>query len=193
MCLEAVTLSVPSGLFISCSNKVFGRMVLMKDIELKLICELIRNSRRSDGQLAKLIGASQPTVSRIRTRLEKEGMLDYTAVPNLAKLGYGIVAVVLGKRNLQKHPENHLQKAIDFARENPNIIFGAAGEGLGFDRISISIHKDYTDYSKFIQKGKVAWEGIMDVESFLIDLNSKNVVQNLSLKPFASHLEKKLE
>jgi DNA-binding Lrp family transcriptional regulator len=162
----------------------------MRDVELKLTCELIKNSRRSDRELAKLIGVSQPTVSRIRTRLEKEGMLDYTAVPNLPKLGYGLVAIVFGRRNLQKHPESHIQKAAEYAKEHPNIIFGATGIGLGFDRISVSIHKDYSHYAEFVQETRVAWAEIMDVESFLIDLTSKDVVQHLSFKPFANWLKK---
>lgn len=60
----------------------------MKDIEIKLVCELIKNSRKSDRELAKLIGVSQPTVSRIRTRLEKEGVIEYTGTANLRKLGF---------------------------------------------------------------------------------------------------------
>lgn len=165
----------------------------MKDVELKLICELIKNSRRSDRQLAKSIGISQPTVSRVRLKLEKEGILDYTAIPNLAMLGYGIVAVVFGKRNFQKASESHIQKAVDYAREHPNIIFGAAGQGLGFDRISISIHKDYSDYAEFVRETRAAWADIMDVDTFLIDLSSKDVVQPLSLKPFAAWLKKEKE
>ena len=86
----------------------------MKDIELKLISELVKNSRRSDRELAKAIGISQPTVSRMRVRLEKEGLIDYSAVPNLAKLGFEIIAVVLGKRDYQKQPENYPQKIKDF-------------------------------------------------------------------------------
>ena len=163
----------------------------MKDVELKLVCELTRNSRKSDRELAKAINVSQPTVSRIRKKLEKEGMIDYSGIPNLAKLGYGIVAVVFGKRDYQKHPEIVTQKAKDFVKQHPNIIFGAAGLGLGYDRISISIHKDYSDYFKFIQEIRVAWEGLMSVDSFLIDLTSKDVVQPLSLKQLVCSLEKK--
>lgn len=44
----------------------------MKDVELKLISELLKNSRRSDRELAKTLGVSQPTVSRTLKRLEKE-------------------------------------------------------------------------------------------------------------------------
>jgi len=164
---------------------------VLKDIELKLISELIKNSRRSDRELAKAIGISQPTVSRTRVRLEKQGLIDYSAVPNLAKLGFEIIAVVLGKRDYQKSQEINVQKARDFAKRHPNVIFGASGSGLGYDRISISIHRSYSDFSKFMQEIKGEWSGIMDVESFLINLKGKDVVQPLSLKPFAEHLKQK--
>ena len=163
--------------------------VCLKDIELKLISELMKNSRRSDRELAKAIGISQPTVSRVRMRLEKEGLIDYSAVPDLAKLGFEIVAVTLGKRNYQKHPDVNLQKAKDFAERHPNIIFGASGNGLGYDRISVSIHRNYSDYSKFMQEIQNEWAGIMDVDSFIISLKSKEIVQPLSLKHFADHLK----
>ena len=44
----------------------------MKDIELRPLSELMRNSRRSDRDIAKAIGVSQPTISRIIKKLEKE-------------------------------------------------------------------------------------------------------------------------
>ena len=50
----------------------------MKDVELKLISELMKNSRRSDRELAKTLGVSQPTVSRTLKRLETEGTLKNT-------------------------------------------------------------------------------------------------------------------
>jgi Lrp/AsnC family transcriptional regulator for asnA, asnC and gidA len=69
----------------------------MKETELKLISELMKNSRRSDRELAKAIGVSQPTVSRMITRLEKEGVVkEYTIIPDFHKLGYSLVAIMLG-------------------------------------------------------------------------------------------------
>ena len=47
-----------------------GKGSQLKDVELRLISELIKDSRRSDRELAKAIGVSQPTVSRVRVRLE---------------------------------------------------------------------------------------------------------------------------
>ncbi len=69
----------------------------MKDLEIRLISELMKNSRRSDRQIAKELGVSQPTVSRTIARLEKEGVLrEYTAIPDFRRLGYNLVAITFG-------------------------------------------------------------------------------------------------
>ena len=155
-----------------------------------MISELVKNSRRSDRELAKRLGVSQPTVSRTRVRLEKQGLINYSAVPNLVKLGFEIIAVTFGKRDYQKHPEINLQKAKDFAERHPGLIFGAAGSGLGYDRIAVSIHRTYSDYSKFLQEMRDEWAEVMDVkDSFIVSLTSKEVIQPLSLKHFADHLK----
>jgi len=161
----------------------------LKDVELRLILELIKDSRRSDRELAKAIGVSQPTVSRVRLRLEREGMIEYSASPNLAKLGFEILAVVLGRRNYQKRQEINIQKAKNYARDHPNILFGAPGNGLGYDRISVSVHRNFSDYSRFMQELQTEWTGIMDVDSFLINLKGDDVVQPMSFKQLAEWLK----
>jgi DNA-binding Lrp family transcriptional regulator len=80
-------------------------MIKLKSIDYEIISELIKNSRLSDRQVAKKLGTSQPTVTRRRTQLEKEGMLDYTGVPDLKKLGFEILAFTFGKWSFQKHPD----------------------------------------------------------------------------------------
>ena len=167
---------------------------VLKDIDLKLISELVKNSRRSDRELAKTLGVSQPTVSRVRVRLEKQGLIDYTGVPNLAKLGFEIIAVTFGQRDFQKHPEINLKKAKDFAQRHPSLIFGAAGSGLRYDRIAISIHRNYSDYSTFLQELRNEWADTMDIkESFIVSLKGGDVIQPLSLKHFADHLRNEKE
>jgi DNA-binding Lrp family transcriptional regulator len=66
----------------------------MKETELKLISELMKNSRRSDRELAKAIGTSQPTVSRMIQKLEKQGIIsEYTMIPDFTKLGYSLLTI----------------------------------------------------------------------------------------------------
>jgi DNA-binding Lrp family transcriptional regulator len=63
----------------------------LKDVELKLVAELMKNSRRSDRELAKVLKVCKATVTRIRSNLEKEGYLrEYSAVPDFVKLGFSL-------------------------------------------------------------------------------------------------------
>ena len=162
--------------------------IILRDIELKLLAELMRNCRRSDRELAKILHISQPTASRIRIKLEKEDMINYCGQPNLAKLGYEIIAVTLGKRNYEKHPENLIEKAREFVEKHPNLIFTSDGMGLGFDLIGISVHKNFTEYEKF--RNELAMEAgeAATSDSFLVSLNSKGIVQYLSFKRFGEQL-----
>ena len=45
---------------------------MLKKIDYRILAELMKNSRLSDRELAKRMRVSQPTVSRIRTQLEKD-------------------------------------------------------------------------------------------------------------------------
>lgn len=68
----------------------------MKDLELDLISELIRNSRRSDRELAKALRVSQPTVSRTMEKAQKKGLMrEFTVIPDFQELGYKLVALTL--------------------------------------------------------------------------------------------------
>lgn len=164
----------------------------LKDTQCKLISELMKNSRRSDRELSKAVGVSQPTVSRMIKKLEDEGYIqEYTMIPNFGKLGYEIIAVTSGKRDYAKHPENLIQVARNFVKQHPNIIFAADGNGLDYDVISISIHKDYSDYSKVISEARGQAGEAMKADSFLIDTSREGIVQPLSMKRFAEQLVKK--
>jgi hypothetical protein len=102
--------------------------------------------------------------------------------------------VTFGKRDFQKYPEINLRKAKDFAERHPDIVFGAAGSGLGYDRIAVSIHRAYSDYSRFLQDMRNEWAGIMDIkDSFIVSLTSKEVIQPLSMKHVAEHLKNEKE
>jgi DNA-binding Lrp family transcriptional regulator len=124
----------------------------MKDLELRLISELMQNSRRSDRDLARAIGCSQPTVTRLRSKLEKEGIIrEYTMIPNFTKIGYKIMAITFAlSRSLNKEEAERVQKKIaDSVKDKQfEFIMLERGYGLGFDAVIISLHKDYASYRK---------------------------------------------
>lgn len=163
----------------------------MKNVELRLLGELIKNSRKSDRGLAKLIGVSQPTVSRMRAMLEKEGLIEYSGVPNLRKLGYEIIAITFGNWKREQYPDTKVPKAKDFIAKHPNIIFVSTGRGFDSDRVAVSVHKNYSDYSEYMQEVKTEWSELMTLTgSFLISLGSDNVLRPISMRYLADSFGK---
>ena len=112
-------------------------MTKLKDVDFEIIFELMENSKISDRELAKRIGVSQPTVSRKRTKLEREGLLEYTAIPDFKKLGFQIMVFSFSKWTPEALAE--LLAREDFAKQVqsffsrfPNVIFATTGgSGLG--------------------------------------------------------------
>jgi DNA-binding Lrp family transcriptional regulator len=169
----------------------------VKEAELRLVSELMKNSRRSDRELAKVIGVSQPTVSRMIKKLEKEGVIkEYTMMPDFTKLEYELMALTfisfkptLGREEADKGRT----MAQEQVKESPgNIIMLERGIGLNHTGVIISFHKDYSDYTQFIHSFKQAstTQAYVDenVESFLIDLKDKIRYRPLTLLALANHI-----
>jgi len=74
---------------------------MMKKRMLRLLFELMKNAKRSDREIAKIIGVSQPTITRMRQRLEKTAIVDYTIIPDWTELGFEIMATTLLKADYQ--------------------------------------------------------------------------------------------
>ncbi len=162
----------------------------LKDNELRLICALIRDSRRTDRELAKIVGLSQPTVSRIRQRLEKQGYMDYAGIPNLLKLGFEIVAMTFGNWKYDKYPDTRVSSAKQFVKSHPNLIFLSSGRGMNSDRVAITVHRDYTDYTKFLSEIRTDWGEYMEITgSFLISLRQDEPLRSFTFKYLADILE----
>jgi len=159
---------------------------------MAIIAELTKNSRQSDRLLAKKLHASQPTITRRRGALEKEGLLDYTASTDLVKLGYQIMAITLGNRaSHPEHPKLQTEKIDDFVKKHSQLIFAASGAGLGADRVLVSVHKNYADYVGFMGEFRSEWtDFITVVGSFLISLTSDDIPKRLNLKSLVQSIEK---
>ena len=168
-------------------------MIKLKSIDYEIISELIKNSRLSDRQVAKRLDTSQPTVTRRRTQLEKEGLLDYTGVPDLKKLGFEILAFTFGKWSTQKTPDAHDDEVKEFVRKHPCTIFMSTGSGLGWDRVCISVHKDYSDYSRVIREMKESLRPYCEsFSSFIVSLQSDDIIRNLTFKYLTKLLQENI-
>ena len=153
----------------------------MKKRMLKLLLELMKDSKRSDREIAKVLGVSQPTVSRMRSRLVTEGVIrEFTAIPDFVKLGYEIMAISCIKTKTTAITELE-EKAEKWWKKYPNVIFVSRAQGMGKDGALISLHKSYTDYSNFLAEGLREWgDAIEEYDSMLIDLKAR-IVKPLSL------------
>jgi Lrp/AsnC family leucine-responsive transcriptional regulator len=154
--------------------------------KLKLLLELIRGSRRSDRELSKTLKTSQPTITRRRAMLEREGFIkEYTLTPDLEKMGYEIIAVSFLAFSETK-PEL-TEKAREWCKKQPSIIYAGGGEGLGMHSIMVSVHRDYSGFSRLVTQLREDWQpNLKDIQSFLIGVSRRELVY----KPFSfRHLD----
>jgi DNA-binding Lrp family transcriptional regulator len=166
----------------------------MKDVELKLVSELMKNSRRSDRELAKAVGVSQPTVSRLVKRLEKDGLIkEYTMIPDFRKLGYQLLALTFVKLREPLGSEE-TDKARKIAKqeleESPyGIVLLERGIGLGYDGVIVGLYEDYAAYTEHRNKlREYPFLEVTDVEGFLISLDDEVHYRPLTLQTLAKQL-----
>ena len=165
----------------------------MKDFERRLVSELMKNCRRSDRELAKVLGVSQPTVSRNLQKLEKEGIIkEYTVVPDYRKLGYSLLAVTFVK--LKRHlSQDEIEKAKksgkEGANENLNFIMLERGMGMGYDGVFLSFHEDYSSFTEHKNWLKqYDYLEVSDIQSFLINLEDEVHYRSLTFSMLAKHI-----
>jgi len=135
----------------------------LKNVELKLIAELMKNSNRSSRELAKAVGVSSITIGRMKKRLEREGIIqEYTMIPDPRKLGYQILAVTLVKLNRQLN-EKEIEEARKLIKEIMKtmpleILMLERGVGMGFDGVIIGYQRDYTTHTivRLAQKNRIS-------------------------------------
>lgn len=170
----------------------FARRRLMKEEKMtKLIRELLRDSRRSDRELARAIGASQPTVTRNR-KLLANYIRSYTIVPEFEKVGYEILAITFAKAKTYERGkvDQKLNVATKWVMNHPNVFFASDGEGLGKDAVIVSVHKNYSKYADFMRDYTVTFaDFITDVQSFVISLKTGIVMKPFDIKYIADDIE----
>ncbi len=157
---------------------------------VKLLFELIKNSKRSDRDLAKILDISQPTVTRLRKTLEKEAIVQYTTIPNLSYLGFDIVAFTFARTKELVHPLWDQGKK--WTEQHPNVVFSSTGQGLEADALMVSVHKDYAEFVKFYQTFRRDWgKYLQDFKIFLMSISGSVVLKHFSFNYLVDAYQKK--
>jgi DNA-binding Lrp family transcriptional regulator len=156
----------------------------LKPIDYKLLFELMKDSHRSDRQIAKALDVSQPTVTRRRGLLEKNYIEGYTIIPKFGQIGFEIAAFTFLKSKADHldgtEREKALQKLRDWYMKQPNVVFVQEGQGMGYDAICISLHKSYTEYAEFLRtQASDMCDLVLDSQTFVLDLKP-----GVRIKPF---------
>ncbi len=148
---------------------------MRKELPRKLLRELLKNSRRSDRELAKVLKVSQPTITRTRHRLEKDGMIeDYTIIPNFRNMGFELLAINFAKLKPGILLSEIKERAKEYIAKFPNTIFASGGAGLGMNAVSISFFRNFTEYQGRINMFRTEWkEIIVDLQSFIVPIGEE--------------------
>ncbi len=155
------------------------KLIMKQEKLVALLFELMKNSKRSDRELAKNMGISQPTVTRLRRTLEKEAIEQYTAIPNLAYLGFDIIALTFFSSKELVHPL--WDKGKNWAQDHPNVMFVSTGQGLDSDAVMASVHKDYADFARFYQEFRRDWgEHLQGFRVFLMSVKGSVTMRKFS-------------
>ena len=149
---------------------------------MKLLMELLKDSKRSDREISKVLGVSQPTISRMRQRLTDEGIIqEFTVIPDFVKMGFQIMAISSFKYKVAKDIDGLTKLMV----ARPNVIFASLGEGREKNGIIISFHRSYPEFSSFISTLRAEGNDMIDdLDSMLVSLENQ-IVKRLSLKYLA--------
>ena len=163
----------------------------LRSLDFELLWELMKNSHRSDRQLAKILKTSQPTVTRKRAKLEKEVIEGYTILPKWEKIGIEIIAFTFIRSKVKYANYKERQVAIKKAREwlmkIPNVLFSTAGEGMGWVGLTVSVHKSYSDYMEFKLKHDSELGDVLDeTQTFIADTNPVSIMKPFHFKYLAN-------
>ena len=162
----------------------------LKPIDYKLLFELMKNSHRSDRQLAKSLGVSQPTVTRRRARLEENFIEGYTIIPKFGKMGFELAAFTFLKGKLKQKTgqerDEALKKLNEWYMNQPNVLLVLDGRGMGWDAVCVSLHKSFSDFAEFtrVQDSELS-DWIIESQTFHADLNPGIMIKPFHLKYLA--------
>lgn len=162
----------------------------LKPLDYQLLFELMKDSHRSDRQLAKALGISQPTVTRRRAMLEDNIIEGYTVIPKFGQIGFELAVFTFMKTKLNHkkgaEKEETFTKMKEWYLKQPNVVAVMDGQGLGWDAVCVSLHESYTDFAEFLRTMQSELSDVViETQSFQADLKPGMLIKPFHLKYLA--------
>ncbi|MBI5046600.1 Lrp/AsnC family transcriptional regulator [Candidatus Micrarchaeota archaeon] len=145
--------------------------------EILFLKALLADGHKNDAKIAREIGISKATASRIRKRLETdEVLIDYMPIINLDGFGINLYAVVL----FQWRDFNDGNKTSSMEKEfseTPQVVYLSAGESsTNFNYVAMLGFFDMTDYHAFFNEFRKKYQqSVGKIEVFFIP--SKQIIK----------------
>ena len=115
--------------------------VNLKANEKKVFSCLINNPEATLQEIANKIDLTRHTVSRIKKGFFEKGLLKHLTIPNLKKIGYGLLVFYHFKFKPQNPPKD---KHFEELNSDSTIYF----VGKKFEAVMLSLYKDYDVYKQ---------------------------------------------
>jgi DNA-binding Lrp family transcriptional regulator len=136
--------------------------------EKQVLIALIKNARVSDQYIAQELGTSRPTVAKIRKRLEKKYIRQYSAYIDFHDIGLDVLVITLFRwDDFSKKKEMNL--VFNFIKTLPFVLRFSNGVGVGSMTMAlVSVHENFESYEKFWEKiQEIGKENIREVQAFI--------------------------
>lgn len=166
-----------------------------KSKKINLLNELLKDSSRSDRELSKVLGVSQPTVSKMKRNFLEQGVIQgFTMIPKFSKIGYTLLAITFVKIKHILSSTEELRKSNEVAKkwlnQQSNVIFADFCRGMDMDAVMLSIHSTYQDFDSFIANhNQKLGHLVTDVKSTLVNLAGEETLKPFHFKYLAENVQ----
>ncbi len=134
---------------------------MLDELDKKLILELQKDGRKNYTELASILGVVEGTIRRRVKRLIDQDLIKIVAIPNIAKLGYALVAMM----GFHIRMEN-LRQVADKISKNQCVCYSVFVTGR-YDLMAIVISHSPQELSQLIENEFSIIPGVQGTETFI--------------------------
>ena len=111
-------------------------------------------------------------------------------IPKWEELGFKIVAFNFVKHYVKLAKAKDREEAYGRVREwmmkQPNVVMAIEGQGMGWDGVFVSFHKNYSDFVEFIKRHNSEFSNVLiDTQSFISSISPATTRKPFHMKYLA--------